>query len=326
MSAEVEVGTELLFSSDMNETVLERLAHLEGKLKEMEEENKSLSLRIADLSHRLWKPPENLVCTSLKETKKKRGFTQVCRLLVFSWLSPSTSRKRQFDFANGGVRRKPERSIHRVARSHGKHFQWKNSSVFGVLARLRLGLKAEDVCDRTGLAPSTFSKMFATWVGFWHWSCLFCFHGQVERSLMWPLYRALRSTRQHGWSLIAWRCKCSDQPVFYNNPWHTHSTRAATHWTCLLGYLRVDWSHFCHTQHMTKKPWAVEYRHQALHTHHTFIEGHRRLCRERSFFQDFHIPHVILIVGTVELSCDQGRVETLSLSLSLSLSFSKINK
>ena len=33
-------------------------------------------------------------------------------------------------------------------------------------ARLRLGLKAEDVCDRTGLAPSTFSKMFATWVGF----------------------------------------------------------------------------------------------------------------------------------------------------------------
>ena len=48
MSAEVEVGTELSFSSDMNETVLERLAHLEGKLKEMEEENKSLSLRIAD--------------------------------------------------------------------------------------------------------------------------------------------------------------------------------------------------------------------------------------------------------------------------------------
>ena len=32
MSAEVEVGTELSFSSDMNETVLERLAHLEGKL------------------------------------------------------------------------------------------------------------------------------------------------------------------------------------------------------------------------------------------------------------------------------------------------------
>ena len=32
----------------MSETVLERLAHLEGKLKEMEEENKSLSLRIAD--------------------------------------------------------------------------------------------------------------------------------------------------------------------------------------------------------------------------------------------------------------------------------------
>ena len=51
-SAEVEVGTELSFSSDMNKTVLERLAHLEGKLKEMEEENKSLSLRIAlILSH-----------------------------------------------------------------------------------------------------------------------------------------------------------------------------------------------------------------------------------------------------------------------------------
>ena len=31
-------------------------------------------------------------------------------------------------------------------------------------SRLRLGLKAEGVCDRTGLAPSTFSKMFATWV------------------------------------------------------------------------------------------------------------------------------------------------------------------
>ena len=132
MSAEVDVGTELSFSSDMNETVLERLAHMEGKLKEMEEQNKSqaLSLRIADLSHRLWKPPEILVYTSLKETiKKKRGFTPVCRLLVFSWLSPSTSRKRQFDFANGGVRRKPERSIHRVARSLGRHFQWKNSSL-----------------------------------------------------------------------------------------------------------------------------------------------------------------------------------------------------
>ena len=49
---------------------------------------------------------------------------------------------------------------------------WKTFPVeeqfFAVLghARLRLGLKAEDVCDRTGLAPSTFSKMFATWVGF----------------------------------------------------------------------------------------------------------------------------------------------------------------
>ena len=42
MTAEVEVGKELSFSTDMNETVLERLAHLEGKLKEMEEENKSL--------------------------------------------------------------------------------------------------------------------------------------------------------------------------------------------------------------------------------------------------------------------------------------------
>ena len=42
MTAEVEVGKELSFSTDMNETVLERLAHLEGKLKEMEEVNKSL--------------------------------------------------------------------------------------------------------------------------------------------------------------------------------------------------------------------------------------------------------------------------------------------
>ena len=47
---------------------------------------------------------------------------------------------------------------------------WKTFPVeeqfFGVLARLHLGLKAEDVCDRTGLAPFTFSKMFATWVVF----------------------------------------------------------------------------------------------------------------------------------------------------------------
>ena len=47
---------------------------------------------------------------------------------------------------------------------------WKTFPVeeqmFAVLARLRLGLKAEDVCDRTGLVPSTFSKMFATWVVF----------------------------------------------------------------------------------------------------------------------------------------------------------------
>ena len=51
-SAEVEVSTELSFSSDMNKTVFERLAHLKGKLKEMEEEIKSLSLRIAlILSH-----------------------------------------------------------------------------------------------------------------------------------------------------------------------------------------------------------------------------------------------------------------------------------
>ena len=73
MSAEVEVGTELSFSSDMNETVLERLAYLEGELMEMEEENKSLSLRIADLSHRLWKPPEILEYTSLKEKIKENA-------------------------------------------------------------------------------------------------------------------------------------------------------------------------------------------------------------------------------------------------------------
>ena len=42
MTAEVEVGKELSFSPDMNETVLERFAHLEGKLKAVEEENKSL--------------------------------------------------------------------------------------------------------------------------------------------------------------------------------------------------------------------------------------------------------------------------------------------
>ena len=42
MTAEVEVGKELSFSTDMNETVLERFAHLEGMLKVVEEENKSL--------------------------------------------------------------------------------------------------------------------------------------------------------------------------------------------------------------------------------------------------------------------------------------------
>ena len=46
MTAEVEVGKELSFSTDMNETVLEPrqngFAHLEGKLKAVEEENKSL--------------------------------------------------------------------------------------------------------------------------------------------------------------------------------------------------------------------------------------------------------------------------------------------
>ena len=68
----------------MNETVLERLAHLEGKLKDMEEDNKSLSLRIADLIHRLWKPPEILVYTSLKETiKKTRCYTDLPAIGVF---------------------------------------------------------------------------------------------------------------------------------------------------------------------------------------------------------------------------------------------------
>ena len=42
MTAKVEVGKELSFSTDMNETVLERFAHLERKLKAAEEENKSL--------------------------------------------------------------------------------------------------------------------------------------------------------------------------------------------------------------------------------------------------------------------------------------------
>ena len=42
MTAEVEVGKELSFSTDMNETVLQRLAYLEGMLNEMEEKNKSL--------------------------------------------------------------------------------------------------------------------------------------------------------------------------------------------------------------------------------------------------------------------------------------------
>ena len=42
MTAEVEVGKELSFSIDMNEMMLERFAHLEGKLKTVEEENKYL--------------------------------------------------------------------------------------------------------------------------------------------------------------------------------------------------------------------------------------------------------------------------------------------
>ena len=102
MPAEVEVSIGVVvYSSDMNETVLERLPHLEGKLKEIEEENKSLSLRIADLSHRLWKPPEILVYTSLKETiKKTRCYTSLLAIGVFlaltKYLKKKATRLRQW--------------------------------------------------------------------------------------------------------------------------------------------------------------------------------------------------------------------------------------
>ena len=42
MTAEVEVGKEFSFNTDMNETMIDSFAHLEGKLKAVEDENKSL--------------------------------------------------------------------------------------------------------------------------------------------------------------------------------------------------------------------------------------------------------------------------------------------
>ena len=148
--------------------MLERLAHLEGKLKEMEEENKSqaLSLRIADLSHRLWKPPEILVYTLLKETiKKKRGFTPVCRLLVFFLALTKYLKKKAIRLCQW----RGETETGEEFSPHGQK-PWKTFPVkeqfFAVLPRLHLGLKAKEVYDRNGLAPSTFSRTFATWVVF----------------------------------------------------------------------------------------------------------------------------------------------------------------
>ena len=233
----------------MNETVLERLAHLEGKLKEMEEENKSLSLRIADFESPTLEASRDFGVQLIEGNDKRHGFTPVCRLLVFSWLSPSTSRRRQFDFSNGGVRRN----------RRGVFIAWPEAlddissgrTVLYCSCQAALGLEGrrcvrshrtctvcvlKDICylgGFFGLGAASFVSMAKQ-------------KGHIASISLWPCHRALRSTRQHGWSLIAWTCKCSDQPVFYNNPWHTHSTRAATHSKCLLGYLRVDWPHFCH--------------------------------------------------------------------------------
>ena len=63
---------------------------------------------------------------------------------------------------------------------------------FAVLAyaRLRLGLKAEDVCDRTGLALSTFSKMIATSVGFF----FFFFALKLPLLFPWPSRKVIDVT------------------------------------------------------------------------------------------------------------------------------------
>ena len=175
MTAEVEVGKELSFSTDMNETVLERFAHLEGKLKAVEEENKSLCCGSPDsrLSHRLWKPPEILVSSSLKETiKNTRFYTGLPAIGVFLALTKYLKKK--------AIRLRQWRGETETGEKYSPRGQkpWKTFPVeeqfFAVLvhARLRLGLKAEDVCDRTGLAPSTFSEMFATLVVFFFFFCI----------------------------------------------------------------------------------------------------------------------------------------------------------
>ena len=126
-------------------------------------------LRIADLSHRLWKPPEILVCTSLRETIKKKNtriYTGLPAIGVFLALTKYLKKR--------AIRLRQWRGEMETGEKYSPRGQkpWKTFPVeeqfFAVLAhaRMRLGLKAEDVCDRTGLAPSTFSKMFATLGGF----------------------------------------------------------------------------------------------------------------------------------------------------------------
>ena len=129
MSAEVEVGTELSFSSDMNETVLERLAHLEGKLKEMEEENKSLSLRIADFESPTLEASRDFGVHLIEGNDKKRAFTPSAGFWCFSGSHQVPQKKairlRQWR----GETETGEEYSSRGQKPCGRHFQWKNSSL-----------------------------------------------------------------------------------------------------------------------------------------------------------------------------------------------------
>ena len=110
------------------------------------------------------------MCTTLKETikKKTRCYTGLLAIGVFLALTKYLKKK--------AIRLRQRRGETETGEKYSPRGQkpWKTFPVeeqfIAVLAharaRLRLGLKVEDVCDHTGLAPSTFSKMFATWVGF----------------------------------------------------------------------------------------------------------------------------------------------------------------
>ena len=105
----------------------------------MEEENKSLSLRIADFESSTFEASRDFGVHLIEGNDKNAVLHQSAGFWCFpgSHQVPqeegnSTSPMEKFfkfNFSNGGVRQRPERSIHRVARSLGRHFQWKNSSL-----------------------------------------------------------------------------------------------------------------------------------------------------------------------------------------------------